>query len=737
MNRLLSFKIPSDLGDYSEYQALYKKFVVKTLAVIGLPLCAFFSVYNLVIAWHVGSAAAFLLFLALAIILYGIRKSSAVSKPLLHPDLVFRVFLAVFILYLLYAVGMAHKTSRLPWFLVLPVIIFFLTSGVEAVAWTLSIAAAMLYFIYFQDRSPFPEESALLRTRLIIIFTVLSCVAWLVSSMVRSAIRRLFDKQQEIQSANRKLQQEIEDRRRVEAALRGSESFLNSLLNATPIPVFYKGEDGRYLGANQSFETFLGAPKEALIGRTVFDINPPEIARIHTAKDLEVLENGKVLQYESQLRNAQKEMRDVVMHKAIFHDARGRRTLIGAILDVTDQKRFEYQLVQAQKREAIGTLAGGIAHDFNNILAPIIGLADLLREDLAPGSTEREYAARILQAGERGRDLVQQILALSRQSERCMIPVRLQQILMETLKLAKATIPANICILHDIQRDCCLVMADPSQIHQVAMNLITNAYHAVEKTGGTISISLRETGGEAGSEPSCPSKPGRRVLLAVSDTGCGIAPEVLDRIFEPYFTTKAQGKGTGLGLAVVDGIVKNHHGNIQVSSQVEQGTTVSIYLPLMEAPARDEPDAGMVEDARGTERILLVDDEEPIVRFESEILARLGYQVTARVGSVEALAAFKAQPDKFDLVITDMSMPNLTGDQLAAEIRPIRPDLPIIICTGFSQRMDEERSHQMGIQAFLMKPVVRADMARTIRRVLDAAKAASPDAIRPGPSKSG
>ena len=405
----------------------------------------------------------------------------------------------------------------------------------------------------------------------------------------------------------------------------------------------------------------------------------------------------------------------------------GRLVRIQIATDITEMKRLENQLQEAQKMESIGNLAGGVAHDFNNILFPIIGLSELLLEDLIPGSPEYENVQEILQAGKRGSNLVKQILTFSRQSEHRMTPVRIQQILKEVLKLIRSTIPSNIEISQYIQPDCGLVMADPTQLHQIVMNLITNAYHAVDSTNGKISIQLREK--ELGHDDlaGMPLKSGQYAILTVTDTGNGIAPAIRDKIFEPYFTTKKHGKGTGLGLAVVYGIVKEYNGHIKVHSEVGEGTAFNIYLPLMETSSKTVSVEKVGSYRGGTERVLLVDDEDPIVQLAKKMLKRLGYRVTSSTSSLDALAAFSGNPDAFDVVVTDMTMPNMTGDKLAKEIFSIRPDIPIIICTGFSEGISRDMAKAMGINGFLMKPIVKSEMAQMVRKVLDQAKDSTGD----------
>ena len=384
-----------------------------------------------------------------------------------------------------------------------------------------------------------------------------------------------------------------------------------------------------------------------------------------------------------------------------------------------EQKLLRNQLNQAQKMESIGSLAGGIAHDFNNILFPIIGMAEILLEDLPEDSPERGHAEEIYRAGKRGSALIKQILAFSRQSEHQMSPLHIKNILGEAIPLLRATIPSYIDIFQNVSSNCGMICADPTHIHQVVMNVMTNAYHAVEKKGGAITVRLAEekVGQEKSSGWNLP--PGKYTVLSISDTGDGIPKENMDRIFDPYFTTKTNGKGTGLGLAVVFGIVKECGGHITVQSDLGKGTTFHIHLPIMDA----SQDQKRVEPAdswqKGHERILLVDDERPIATLEKMMLQRLGYRVTMRLNSLEALEAFRSNPDAYDLVITDMAMPQMAGDQLAREINAIRPQTPVILCTGFSEKINEVNAHEWGIKGILMKPVIKTEMAKIVRQALD------------------
>ncbi len=392
---------------------------------------------------------------------------------------------------------------------------------------------------------------------------------------------------------------------------------------------------------------------------------------------------------------------------------------LSLLRDISDIKKIHRHIQQTQKMEALGSLAGGIAHDFNNILFPITGMSEMLLEDLTPGSMVHKNAQSILAAGKRGNDLVKQILAFSRQSENRRISIHVQQVLKEAIRFVRATIPADIEIHRDIQADCGPVNADPTQIHQIAMNLITNAFHALEQTGGNIYIGLQEVDRRKEDTDLAPLQPGPYAMITVSDTGCGIEPAVLDHIFEPYFTTKDKDKGTGLGLAVVYGIVQEHGGDIHVYSEVGKGTTVSVFLPVWEKSAETDAVENISDDKTGDEHILVVDDEKTIGQLIRQMLERLGYRVTLRFSSVEALQVFKENPDSFDLVFTDMHMPKMTGERLAAEVIALKPNIPIILCTGFSQKISEENAEALGVKGFLMKPVVKSELARMVRRVLD------------------
>ncbi len=371
--------------------------------------------------------------------------------------------------------------------------------------------------------------------------------------------------------------------------------------------------------------------------------------------------------------------------------------------------------------EAIGTLAGGIAHDFNNILSAVMGFTELAMYQVEKGTSTQDDLQEVLKASVRARDLVKQILTFSRQAEYEQKPIQVKLIVKEALKLLRASLPATIEIRGNIQSDS-LVMGDPTQIHQIMMNLCTNAQHAMQAKGGVLEVSLTDEELDLASAAGYPDlNPGHYLQLTVSDTGHGMRPEIVEQIFDPFFTTKGPGEGTGLGLSVVHGIVKSHGGDIHAYSEPGKGTTFKVFFPAVERLKEQEPREERPVQV-GTEHILFIDDEPSLAKMGHQILESLGYKVTSRTSSVEALQLFWVKPNNFDLVITDMTMPNMTGHDLAREIIHIRPDIPIILCTGFSSSINEEKALAMGIRAFVMKPILRRTIAETIRMVLDQKK---------------
>ncbi len=389
--------------------------------------------------------------------------------------------------------------------------------------------------------------------------------------------------------------------------------------------------------------------------------------------------------------------------------------------DITDCLQMEEQLRQAQKMEAIGVLAGGIAHDFNNILVPILGYAELAECRLAPDDPLTTDLQQIIKGALRAKDMIAQILAFSRKAPQKRQSFEPQLVVREVLKFLEASLPRTIRIESDIAGDCGTIMVDPTQFHQIVMNLCINAQHAMMQQGGVLTVRMARTivGKDDQSLLTGGLIPGPYLLLAVSDTGSGMDYQIMERIFEPYFTLKPQGEGSGLGLSVVHGIVKSYHGHITVHSEPGKGTSFQVYLPSMvEQLSWPEKESSLTETA-GVERILLVDDEELITDMFDTILTRLGYQVIVFNDSLEALAFITQDSTAFDLLVTDMSMPNLTGLELVQKTLAVRPDLPVILCTGFNQMISKEEAKALGIHTYLEKPVLVKDLTEAIRQALD------------------
>ncbi len=387
--------------------------------------------------------------------------------------------------------------------------------------------------------------------------------------------------------------------------------------------------------------------------------------------------------------------------------------------DVSNVKEMEKQLRRAQKMESIGTLAGGIAHDFNNILFPIVGHTEMLLEDISGDHPFHIHLDQIYASAQRAKNLVEQILTFSRQENNELRLLKIQPVIKEILKFIRSTIPTTIDIKQNIQTECGVIKADPIQIHQILINLTTNAYYAMGDAGGDLRVDLKEVRLSDQDIIGLDINPGAFACLTVADTGVGMAKEVVEKIFDPFFTTKEKGKGTGMGLSVVHGIVKSMNGDIQVFSQPGIGTKINVFFPMVKSISQVPPKKNHQPLKGGTQKILLIDDEKQIINMETQMLERLGYKVTSFTSSIKALETFKSSPDKFDMVITDMTMPKMTGDKLSIELRKIRSDIPILICTGFSETMSKEKAAFLSINGFLMKPIVTKDLSQMIRNILN------------------
>lgn len=529
--------------------------------------------------------------------------------------------------------------------------------------------------------------------------------------------RRVAERTLELAESNARLEAEISEHMQAEK----ERMRLVTAIEQSAEGIFTADTNWIIQYANPAFERMTGYDKSELIGQHTRLLKSDKHDRDFYAKIRNSLAAGKVWSGRHTSKRKDGSYYEVEATASPVRESTGEIiNYVGIHRDITHEVKLEGELRQAQKMEAIGTLAGGIAHDFNNILAAIVGYTEMAHSRTPPESPVRRNLEQVLKASHRATDLVKQILAFSRQREQERRPLQIGSIVKEALKLLRSSLPTTIEIRYSLtgDREQGAVFADPTQIHQVLMNLCTNAAHAMRATGGLLNVTVAEI-----VIPAAPAahpldlQPGPYVRLTVSDTGHGMEAAVMERIFEPYFTTKEVGEGTGLGLAVVQGIVKSHGGAITVQSEPGRGTTFEVLLPRIELELTQRMEAAELLPT-GSERILFVDDEEVMVELGKDMLEPLGYRVTGRTNSFDALETFRKQPDAFDLVITDMTMPGLTGRELARELMAVRPEIPVILCTGFSELIDEQQAQTAGIRAFVMKPYVIAGMARTIRQVL-------------------
>jgi len=480
----------------------------------------------------------------------------------------------------------------------------------------------------------------------------------------------------------------------------------------------------RIRASNRYLQQLLGFSEAQLVDRPLYDLVAPGDQDAVWAAWAGLLSGeSQFAQLEAQFTHQDGRAVPTRLSGSLIRDTQGQaRQFILHIQDLSaekaaeqDKRRLEGQLRQAQKMEAIGTLAGGIAHDFNNILAAVRGYTELALMRLPEDAAACKDLTQVKQAADRATDLVRQILTFSRQSEQEKVPLQIGSVVKEALKLLRASLPATIEIRKSIDKAPALILADPTQIHQIVMNLCTNALHAMQDDGGLLEVRLEHsTDIGANASPQNNPVPGACVKLTVADTGCGMDKATLDRIFDPYFTTKAKGKGTGLGLSLVHGIVENHGGTINVSSTVGQGTTFEVYFPILEKQTpHDLTQPGRTEG--GNERVLFIDDEAVLVDLGKAMLAGLGYQVVGMNDPVRAWEFFRQDPGQFDIVITDLTMPGITGDRLAEKISALRPGIPVLLCSGYVK----QRVPHPALSGYVHKPFTREGLAYAVREALD------------------
>jgi PAS domain S-box-containing protein len=518
---------------------------------------------------------------------------------------------------------------------------------------------------------------------------------------------------------------DITDRKITEDQLKESEERYRITLMTMPDAVsIMRCSDFQYLYVNDTFCRVMGYSREDLVGKTPYDLGLPVSEEDRNNLRECITDKSGTVGQTFKFRKRDGVILDTVTScSPVMYG--GQESMIVVVTDVTPLKRaeeeaklLEIQLAQAQKMEALGTLAGGIAHDFNNILAAIIGYTELAMYQSKSQEKVHKNLSQVLKSSKRARDLVSQILAFSRQGEKKYTPLMLGYAIKETLKMLRSVLPANIEIRQNLMTPG-LVLADATQIHQMMMNLCSNAVQAMGENGGVLEVNLEQVTLDEPTARGLDLHPGPYQRLTVSDTGHGMTSDLMARIFEPYFTTREVGKGTGLGLSIVHGIVIRHRGAITCRSEPGKGTIFEVYLPEIESRMGTGEPVEEPEMPGGHESILFIDDEPALNEIAKNILERLGYRVTSTARSSEALDLFIAYPSRFDLVVTDMTMPDITGAKLAKKLLSIRKDIPIILCTGYSEHITEEKARKIGIRKMLMKPLEIKELAHTIRKVLD------------------
>jgi PAS domain S-box-containing protein len=521
-----------------------------------------------------------------------------------------------------------------------------------------------------------------------------------------------------LEHQNLKYQEElehlVEERTR---SLRESEKRYRQLVHHSPDGIAIQRED-KVIFANHSMKKILERISNDLFEKTILVRTASDLQQeINFVSDNDVTNEKNITRFEKTFTGKDNDPihLDIVTLPITLE---GKPAIQIIARDITKQKFLERSLMQSQKMEAIGTLAGGIAHDFNNILFSIIGYSELSFDELEENSPVRNNLHEILEASKRATDLVRQILTFSRQTDHELRPVQIDLIAKETLALLRASLPTTIEIRKNIKTDA-MALSDPTQLHQILMNLCVNASYAMREKGGILSIDLESVEIDTDSSGKYPDlKAGPYINMSVRDTGHGISPEMLNRIFDPFFTTKTREHGTGLGLSVIHGIVKNFGGAVYAFSELGKGSIFKVFIPAIERRINPEQRT-KTPIPKGTEHVLFIDDEPALAKMGKQLLESLGYQVEMITKSSDALELFRKKPDRFDLVITDMTMPNITGEKLAIELMNIRPDIPVILSSGFNYNIDEKKAMALGIRAFISKPVLKQEIAETIRNVLN------------------
>lgn len=628
---------------------------------------------------------------------------------------------SVFYIYL-YTSGGFNQTAFV-WYYTYPLVACFLLGSKRGIIASAILVIPVLLMLFTRPSHPFFAVYQLdFEIRFLFSYSMVALFSFFIESGSENNIKEIYainaNLEHLVAERTKELSAESDKHKKAKIQLKESEHHYRTMFEKSANAVFLVDKhSGRYLDANPAAEKLTGRTKEQLQILTTREVSPESSQ--HRLRSLthpfSQIENSNITYVQPDGSHRQAMLNAVSLTDDL---------LMGIAQDITElkkaekeQQKLESRLVQAQKMEAIGNLAGGIAHDFNNILSSVLGFTELSLDDAAEGSTQQGNLQEVYAAGLRAKDLVNQILAFARQSDASLRPIEVSGVVKEVSRLLRATIPATIEICQKINSDG-VVLANETQMHQIVMNLCTNGAQAMQETGGILSIELQDLRADDTIDwHLLDLKRGDYIALSISDTGCGIDPTIINSIFEPYFTTKKIGEGTGMGLAMVKGIVETYGGSISVESIPKKSTVFTIYLPVttnrgsnVNLEKQDLP--------RGTERILLIDDEPPIARMGSQLLESLGYVVTSRTSSYEALELFREKSGDFDLVITDMTMPQMTGAELASQLIEIRPELPIILCSGYSDKISADAATEVGVMGFVYKPFTKAELSEKIQFVL-------------------
>lgn len=526
----------------------------------------------------------------------------------------------------------------------------------------------------------------------------------------------------ELYQQKKALQHEIRMRQQAENTLKESEAKFRNIFETAWDGILISDNQNNILEASPSLCQMLGYTKNELLGKNVSELIHPDY--LHSLDEFEhkIRKEGQAI-VESADIHKDGTLVPIEVHGSFFNYM-GQEAFMGIIRNISERKeaekrhkQMEDQLYQSQKLNALGTLAGGIAHEFNNILAAMMGYGHLLLKKLPDNSQEKDYMKNIQQSGRRAINLIKQILNYSRMESQPFQICQLAPLVKEALKMIRATVPVTVDIQENIDTNCSPIRTDPTKINQILVNLCTNAFHAMENRKGILKVSLKEIRGDIHNAPPLKSTADSYLQLSVSDNGCGIPEEVQSKIFDPFFTTKEVGKGTGLGLSIVHTIVEQHEGTITLESVVGDGTTFHIFFPTEEAVI-EEPKTKKSISTKGNGYILVVDDETALRRIFRDFLTEQGYHVATFQDSLDALEFFQNNPNQIDLVLTDYTMKYQTGDQFSQQLLAIRPDIPIILSTGYNDLISEEKAKSIGIHQFMMKPIELDDLLEVIQNIM-------------------